>query len=257
MTDIKVALVTGAASGMGRISAKRLAADGIHVAAVDVNKDGLNELKQESNNISIFPCDLSDNDAVQAMVRQVQSEVGPIDRVTNAGAIMPMGKVADLTANSINTLMRINYEGTVNVITSILPAMIERNEGQIILFGSIAGTCPVENMAAYSASKAAVNMFGEILAKELEETAIRVLLVCPAMTDTPLMRFVDETDAPSSISKAMKKGTLNDPEDVVTAIERDLLTDKVICFPTSDALYATRIRRFFPNYWWKLLRKNS
>ena len=55
MTDIKVALVTGAASGMGRISAKRLAADGIRVAAVDVNEDGLNDLKQESNNISIFP----------------------------------------------------------------------------------------------------------------------------------------------------------------------------------------------------------
>ena len=87
MTDIKVALVTGAASGMGRISAKRLAADGIRVAAVDVNEDGLNDLKQESNNISIFPCDLSDNDAVQAMVSQVQSEVGQIDRVTNAGAV--------------------------------------------------------------------------------------------------------------------------------------------------------------------------
>ena len=187
----------------------------------------------------------------------MQSELGPIDRVTNAGAIMPMGKVSDLSADSINMLMRINYEGTVNIVTSVLPEMMERNEGQIILFGSIAGTCPVENMAAYSASKAAVNMFGEILAKELEDTAIRVLLVCPAMTDTPLMRFVDETDAPSSISKARNKGALNDPEEVVTAIERDLLTNKVICFPTSDALYATRIRRFFPNYWWKLLSKNS
>ena len=257
MTDIKIALVTGAASGMGRISAKRLAVDGAHVAAVDVNEGALNDLKQESNNISIFPCDLSDTSAVKAMVQQVQSELGPIDRVTNAGAIMPMGKVSDLSAHSINMLMRINYEGTVNIVTSVLPEMIERNEGQIILFGSIAGTCPVENMAAYSASKAAVNMFGEILAKELEDTAIRVLLVCPAMTDTPLMRFVDETDAPSSISKARKKGALNDPEEVVTAIERDLLTDKVICFPTSDALYATRIRRFFPNYWWKLLSKNS
>ena len=257
MTDIKIALVTGAASGMGRISAKRLAADGVHVAAVDVNESALHDLKQESNNISIFPCDLSDTSAVKVMVQQVQSELGPIDRVTNAGAIMPMGKVSDLSADSINMLMRINYEGTVNIVTSVLPEMMERNEGQIILFGSIAGTCPVENMAAYSASKAAVNMFGEILAKELEDTAIRVLLVCPAMTDTPLMRFVDETDAPSSISKARNKGALNDPEEVVTAIERDLLTDKVICFPTSDALYATRIRRFFPNYWWKLLSKNS
>ncbi|MDB9790826.1 SDR family NAD(P)-dependent oxidoreductase, partial [Gammaproteobacteria bacterium] len=66
MADIKIALVTGAASGMGRISAKRLAADGVHVAAVDVNESALNDLKQESNNISIFPCDLSDTAAVQA-----------------------------------------------------------------------------------------------------------------------------------------------------------------------------------------------
>ena len=74
MNDLKVALVTGAASGMGRISAKRLAAEGVHVAAVDVNEEGLNELKQESNNISIFPCDLSDSNAVKAMIQQVQSE---------------------------------------------------------------------------------------------------------------------------------------------------------------------------------------
>lgn len=257
MKEMKVALVTGAASGMGRISAKRLAADGVHVAAVDVNAEGLNELKQESNNISVFPCDLSDSNAVKSMVQQVQSEVGSIDRVTNAGAIMPFGKIADLSAESINQLMRINYEGTVNIVANILPAMVEKDAGQIILFGSIAGTCPVENMSAYSASKAAVNMYGEILAKELEDTNIRVLLVCPAVTDTPLMRFVDETDAPESIRKSVKGGKLNDPEEVVSAIERDILTDKIICYPTPDALYATRIRRFFPNYWWKLLKKNS
>jgi|TARA_B100000959_G_scaffold139057_2_gene146089 NADP-dependent 3-hydroxy acid dehydrogenase YdfG len=257
MKEMKVALVTGAASGMGRISAKRLAADGVHVAAVDVNAEGLNELKQESNNISVFPCDLSDSNAVKSMVQQVQSEVGSIDRVTNAGAIMPFGKIADLSAESINQLMRINYEGTVNIVANILPAMVEKDAGQIILFGSIAGTCPVENMSAYSASKAAVNMYGEILAKELEDTNIRVLLVCPAVTDTPLMRFVDETDAPESIRKSVMGGKLNDPEEVVSAIERDILTDKIICYPTPDALYATRIRRFFPNYWWKLLKKNS
>ena len=257
MKEMKVALVTGAASGMGRISAKRLAADGVHVAAVDVNAEGLNELKQESNNISVFPCDLSDSNAVKSMVQQVQSEVGSIDRVTNAGAIMPFGKIADLSAESINQLMRINYEGTVNIVANILPAMVEKDAGQIILFGSIAGTCPVENMSAYSASKAAVNMYGEILAKELEDTNIRVLLVCPAVTDTPLMRFVDETDAPESIRKSVMGGKLNDPEEVVSAIERDVLTYKIICYPTPDALYATRIRRFFPNYWWKLLKKNS
>ena len=166
MNDLKVALVTGAASGMGRISSKRLAAEGVHVAAVDVNEEGLNDLKQESNNISIFPCDLSDSKAVKTMVQQVQSEVGSIDRVTQAGAVMPMARIQDLDSSSINNLMRINYEGTVNIVSNVLPSMLEKNHGQIILFGSIAGMCPLENMSAYCASKAAVNIFGEILAKE-------------------------------------------------------------------------------------------
>ena len=107
MNDLKVALVTGAASGMGRISSKRLAAEGVHVAAVDVNEEGLNELKQESNNISIFPCDLSDSNAVKTMVQQVQSEVGSIDRVTQAGAVMPMARIQDLDSSSINNLLSV------------------------------------------------------------------------------------------------------------------------------------------------------
>ena len=131
---------------MGRISAKRLAADGVRVAAVDINEENLNQLRQESNNISIFPCDLSDSSAVKSMMDEVKSQMGPIDRVTHAGAVMPMGKVKDLDATSINNLMRINYEGTVNMVSNILPSMLENNKGQIILFGSIAGTCPLENM---------------------------------------------------------------------------------------------------------------
>ena len=79
-------LITGAASGMGKISAKRLAADGIHVAAVDVNEENLNQLKQESNNISTFHCDLADANAVKEMVNEVHTQIGPIDRVTHASS---------------------------------------------------------------------------------------------------------------------------------------------------------------------------
>ena len=200
---------------------------------------------------------MADADAVKEMVNEVHTQIGPIDRVTHAGAVMPMGRIQDLDATSINNLMRINYEGTVNIVSNILPAMLKNNSGQIILFGSIAGMCPLENMSAYCASKAAVNIFGEILAKEVKDTNIRVMVVCPAQTNTPLMRFVDETDAPNVINAAVEKGMLCDPEEVVDQIEKDLLTDKIICYPTKEAVYATRIRRFFPNYWWKLVAKNS
>ena len=71
------------------------------------------------------------------------------------------------------------------MVKAVLPEMEARNSGQIILFGSIAGTCPERNMSAYCASKAAVNMFAEILWKELDNTDIKVLLVCPAITNTP------------------------------------------------------------------------
>ena len=97
----------------------------------------------------------------------------------------------------------------------------------------------------------------KILAKEVKDTNIRIMVVCPAQTDTPLMRFVDETDSADVIKSAVEKGMLCDPEEVVDQIEKDLLTDKIICYPTKEAAFATRIRRFFPNYWWKLAAKNS
>ena len=83
------------------------------------------------------------------------------------------------------------------------------------------------------------------------------MVVCHAQTDTRLMRFVDETDSSDVIKSAVEKGMLCDPEEVVDQIEKDLLTDKIICYPTKEAVFATRIRRFFPNYWWKLVAKNS
>tara|TARA_B100000029_G_scaffold304244_1_gene297104 strand:- start:594 stop:1358 length:765 start_codon:yes stop_codon:yes gene_type:complete len=252
---MKTALITGAASGMGRITSLRLAQAGVRVAAFDVNESALEDLRSQSNNISTYVCDVSSIDQVKEKVSQAREDLGAIDRLTHAGAIMPLGKIKDLPAEEINTLMRINYEGTVNMVSQILPKMLESNSGQIILFGSIAGTCPERFMGAYCASKAAVNMYAEILSKELEDTSIRVLLVCPAITNTPLMRFVNDDNSPGSLKQTMKEGKLNDPEVVIDSIEKAIKGNKLICYPTPDAVYATRIRRFFPNYWWKLVSK--
>ena len=257
MEGIKVALVTGAASGMGRISVRRLTDAGIQVAALDVNEDGLEEVRQSSNLVQTFACNIASNSEVVNTVKEVQSQLGPIDRLTHAGAIMPLNPVSKMSAEDINNMMRINYEGTVNMVKAVLPEMEARNSGQIILFGSIAGTCPERNMSAYCASKAAVNMFAEILWKELENTNIKVLLVCPAITNTPLMRFVTDENAPNTLKNSLAQGKLNDPEKVVDAIDKALTKEGLICYPTPDAVYATRIRRFFPNYWWKLISKNS
>ena len=111
----KVALVTGAASGMGRLSARRLAAAGAQVAILDVNEAGLRETQGDLASLRAFPVDVTDARAVSAVVRQVESELGPIDRVMNAAAIMPTDRLLAQDADLINRIMAINYGGTVNV----------------------------------------------------------------------------------------------------------------------------------------------
>ena len=115
MEGIKVALVTGAASGMGRISVRRLTDAGIQVAALDVNEEGLEEVRQSSNLVQTFACNIASNSEVVNTVKEVQSLLGPIDRLTHAGAIMPLNPVSKMSAEDINNMMRINYEGTVNM----------------------------------------------------------------------------------------------------------------------------------------------
>ena len=123
MEDIKVALVTGAASGMGRISVRRLTDAGIRVAALDVNEAGLEEVRQSSNLVKTFACNIASSEEVINAVEEVQAELGPIDRLTHAGAIMPLNPISKMSAADINNMMRINYEGTVNMVKAVLPSM--------------------------------------------------------------------------------------------------------------------------------------
>ncbi len=135
----KVALVTGAGSGMGQISAWRLADEGARVAALDLNAEGLAKTAAGRDNVRSYVCDVADFGAVESTVARITEELGPIDRVTHAAAIMPASPLVDMPAEKILRLMEINYAGTVHLTMATLPAMLERRSGDLILFGSLAG----------------------------------------------------------------------------------------------------------------------
>jgi NAD(P)-dependent dehydrogenase (short-subunit alcohol dehydrogenase family) len=248
----KVAIVTGGASGMGQITARRLARQGAKVAIFDVNEQGLQDTAAASNNITTFRCDISSLQDVEAKVAQVAAELGPIELLVHAAALMPSHKLIDHTDEGMERLFRINYFGTTYMVRAVLPAMLERRRGRIIAFGSIAGIALVPKMGAYCATKAAVNAYIEVLQNEIRTSGVRVHLVCPPAVNTPLVDQTIATDTPGSIIEAKKSGRLADPEKMIDAIEKGVRKDQDIIYP-KEAKLLYLWRALFPKLWWKVV----
>ena len=246
----KVAIVTGGASGMGQITARRLARQGAKVAIFDVIEKGLQATAAESGNITAFRCDISSLQEVEAKVAEVAATLGPIELLVHAAALMPSHKLVDHTHEGMEKLFRINYFGTTYMVRSVLPAMMERRRGRIIAFGSIAGVALVPKMGAYCATKAAVNAYVEVLQNEIRNSGVRVHLVCPPAVNTPLVDQTIATDTPGSIIEAKKSGRLADPEHMIDAIEKGVRKDRDIIYP-KEAKLLYFWRALFPKLWWK------
>lgn len=246
----KIALVTGGASGMGRICALRLANRGARVAIFDLNEEGLQATAAEHANIQPFRCDISSRDDVEAQVRNVESSLGPVDRLVHAAALMPAHALADHSVEKVEFLFQVNFFGTVYMIKSLLPAMLERNSGTMILFGSIAGVAFVPKMGAYCATKAAVNTYVECLQNEIRSSGVDLHLVCPPAVNTPLIDQTINTDTPGSIHQAKQSGRLADPEKIIDAIDKGVAKGKDIIYP-GEAWFLMIWKTLFPRLWWK------
>lgn len=249
------ALVTGAGSGMGQISAWRLAAMGAKVAAVDLNEEGLAKTAEGKDSIRIYRCDVADADAVTELIASVETELGQIDRLTHAAAIMPASEIAKMDPALIRKVMRINFEGTVNLVSEVAPKMFARQSGDIVMFGSVAGECVVPNMGAYCASKAAVNTYGEMLIRENEGSGVRICLVCPPMVRTPLVQQAMGVGGAKSVEVGIAQGRGADPNDIVDAIEAALEKGVEKLYPQAEAKALHWAARLAPNLMWKIIRK--
>ncbi|MCB1631563.1 MAG: SDR family oxidoreductase [Pseudomonadales bacterium] len=250
----KVALVTGGASGMGRISALRLAASGAQVAILDMNEAALAETAARFPNIRALRCNVADQEQVQACVAAVERDLGAIDRLTHAAGIMPSHTVMDTTFEQAQRLIEVNYYGTLHMIGAVVPAMLARNRGDVILFGSVSATALTPHLGAYAASKAAVNVIGETLANELGHTALRIAVVMPPAVNTPLMQQSLATDAAQALREANTSGRLNDPEKIVDQIETAFERGRKAIYP-GEAKLLEIWHTLAPRSWWKTVLK--
>jgi NAD(P)-dependent dehydrogenase (short-subunit alcohol dehydrogenase family) len=245
----KVVYITGGASGLGRRAVQRMAEAGAQVASLDINREGLAETARGSERIHSFVLDVTDTQAVEANVREVEARLGPIDRAYAAAAILDTSPLLQHDTADILRVMDVDYRSVVNVAKAVLPGMLARGRGDLIHFASLAGWAPGLHFGAYNAAKFAVVAFTEVLAHENRRRGVRFVCVCPPLVATPML--ASARSQPKSLRHPAFPPI--SPDKVLDAIERDLAGGRLMCFPNRRARLTWLTRRFAPGLLWKFM----
>jgi NAD(P)-dependent dehydrogenase (short-subunit alcohol dehydrogenase family) len=219
-----VALVTGAAQGIGRATALRLAADGATVAVNDREASPeLDEVAKACGGVTAV-ADVSDPGAVEEMVARIENSVGPIGLLVANAAYMSMGSFLEQDEADWWRQVDTNLSGTFYLVRSVLPGMRRLEGGRIVIISSEWGVIGWSNATAYSASKAGLITFGKTLGRELAPENIITNVIAPGVIDTPQLEN-DARDAGVSMEEIRARyaaetplGHIGRPEDIAATV---------------------------------------
>ncbi len=205
----RVALVTGAASGIGAAVAALLAERGWIVAGLD--------LKPAQDLAAAVAVDVSDSGQVHRAVGAIREQLGPIEALVNAAGLYEMTPVADISPAAWTTMLRVHLGGLRNAVHAVLPEMIERRRGAIVAISSELAIGGGDGDAHYAAAKGCVVGFVRSLAAEVAPYDIRVNSVAPGPTDTPMLAPDSPWREPAYLA-TLPAGRLGTPGEVAHAV---------------------------------------
>jgi 2-hydroxycyclohexanecarboxyl-CoA dehydrogenase len=217
----RVALVTGAARGIGAGIARACAAAGARVALGDVAEASVRETAAAIGAEAVpLVMDVSDARSVRAAVAEAEARLGPLDVLVNNAGVDVIAAFVDSHEETWERLWAVNLRGTLLTTRAVLHGMIARGRGRIVNIGSDAGRVGSSGEAVYSATKGGVIAFSKTLAREVARHGITVNCVCPGPTDTALLEQVREYDEGlhASLARAIPLRRLGRPEDVAAAV---------------------------------------
>jgi NAD(P)-dependent dehydrogenase (short-subunit alcohol dehydrogenase family) len=255
MRDIKgaVAVVTGAASGIGRALAVDLAKLGAQLALADVNSTGLEEIRGMLGNAvaRIYAVDVSKAAAVEDFARAVERDFGRAQLLVNNAGVALMGTLAEVSLEDMAWLMGINFWGVVHGCKFFLPLLQREKDAHIVNLSSIFGLIGPPGQTAYAASKFAVRGFSESLREELRETGVKVTSVHPAGIATPIAQAARAgrgvtTAARQEAEEYFKKVAVIPPEEASSVIIKGILGNRNRVLIGADAYRIDRMQRLFP-----------
>jgi 3-oxoacyl-[acyl-carrier protein] reductase len=212
----KVAVVTGAASGLGRGVAVRFAKEGARLLLADVNEDGLEETRKltglNDDAIKLEKVDVTDYDHVTRMISSAVDKFGRIDIEANIAGIIIRKSLIEHDIEDWEKVIRVNLTGVFYCVKAVAPIMLEQKYGKIVNMGSIAGMLGY-GYPSYSASKAGVVNLTRELSMELAPSNINVNAICPGVILTPMTK----ADVAEQYLAKTPQGRLGDPEDIASA----------------------------------------
>ncbi|MBO8840405.1 SDR family oxidoreductase [Staphylococcus aureus] len=205
----KVALVTGAGSGIGEAIATLLHEEGAKVVLAGRNKDKLqnvaNQLAQDS--VKVVPTDVTKKEEVDELIKIAQQTFGGLDIVINSAGQMLSSKITDYQVDEWDSMIDVNIKGTLYTAQAALPTMLEQSSGHLINIASISGFEVTKSSTIYSATKVAVHTITQGLEKELAKTGVKVTSISPGMVDTAITAAYNPTDRkklePQDIAEAV------------------------------------------------------
>jgi len=221
MTDLtgRVAVVTGAARGIGKAAAEVLHKAGAAVAIADLDQPGAADVARSLGERALgLYVDVSNAEAVQAMVDQVVKVFGGVDILVNSAGICKRGRILEIPEEEWDQLLAINLKGTFLCCRAALPSMIERGWGRIVNIASISGKIGGLMVGVhYAASKGGVLALTKGLAREAAPQGITVNAVCPALVDTDMSSLFTDEELERYIATVPLR-RLGKPEDVAQAV---------------------------------------
>ena len=216
----KIAIITGAASGIGLACAQRYAAEGVTVIGVDRNtSDAWSTVEDLAPNARFHQLDVTDGKAQNAVAAEVVREFGRIDILVTAAGVGDGGPVGMVEEEAWDKVVDINLKGTFLSIKSVLDTMVAQRSGSIITIASVEGINGTEGGSAYNASKGGVILLSKNVSIDYGRQGIRCNAICPGFIDTPLLNEVMSLmpEFREDVVRETKVGRLGKPEEIAGA----------------------------------------
>jgi NADP-dependent 3-hydroxy acid dehydrogenase YdfG len=216
----RVAVVTGASSGIGAAVARVLNAGGAHVALAARREDALLEVRDGLTGHGksiIAPTDVTSRDQVRSLVARAEEELGPVEMLVNCAGVMYYTMMKNLREEEWERTVEVNCKGAINCVGAVLPGMLERGSGHIVTISSDAGRKVFPGLAVYSASKFFVEALSQGLRLETAGTGIKVTTVQPGNVATDLLSMSADEEALETYGQP-SGARLLDPEDVAASV---------------------------------------
>jgi short-subunit dehydrogenase len=245
----KNALVTGAASGIGRAIALRLAQEGANLYLLDVNEAGLAKVvstaKQQGTQAMGRRCDVSQPQQIAESVSYVLSRWGVVDILVNNAGITYYGKTELMAAEHCEKLLAINLHAPIHFTRELLPTLLERPEAHVLNVASFFGLIGTRRLAVYTSSKFGVVGFSESLRAEYARCGLGVTALCPGFVDTNLFSTAPRGEDQAE-NKLPPKWMLTTPEKIANRAIKAIYRNQALVVQQPYAKLAYYVKRFFP-----------